>query len=450
MPRNHVRIALVFPVHDHDLALSRLQKGLEKACEVLPFLKGRIFNEPHDRNLLSISWDTSHPAPTIEQQPTPVGYPTYAQLLADRGSTKPYAFSLFPFMDRGRENTEEGAPVFGAAYVKTEGGMILFMSMHHNVMDGPGFGEFVKLWANSASLSIAPVASPDPHEVTKRKAKILEQLPAWLKERTSLFTLKDILKKHGEYTIGAPPIFKQPTSSFPVPAIPSSSSIFRFSRRKLAEVKSDLESSLDPSSLTVNNVLCAVIWSHISHVRRTRSHDADASTTSRLGFAVNGRRVLNLFDPPYLGNAAFLAQAEFTMSEFRAPSNVAYESLAPVIKTIATATRRIDAAHIAELTQLSGLVPSLSELIFGWNILGGPHLSITSWAELGMYDADFGGTLGKPIMVRVPDVPRDGLVIVLPRKRGDGEDEVIEAAVYLREDDANRLNRDDAWRSWLV
>ena len=66
-----------------------------------------------------------------------------------------------------------------------------------------------------------------------------------------------------------------------------------------------------------------------------------------------------------------------------------------------------------------------------------------------MYNADFGGELGKPRCVRVPDVPRDGLVIVLPRRR-ELKDEAIEVAVYLRRDDAERLDALEAWRSWYA
>ncbi|KAF2790991.1 hypothetical protein K505DRAFT_310363 [Melanomma pulvis-pyrius CBS 109.77] len=452
MPRNHIRIALVFPTNDYNLALSNLQNGLQRTCEALPFLKGRIFNKSSDRDQLAISWDASSSAPIIREQPAPDGYPGYAKLLENAGSSEPYAFSLFPFMERGKENGEEGAEVFGVACVKIEGGLVLFMSMHHNVTDGPGFGEFVKFWARNTSLRDFPASElrPNTNEISTRKAKILEQLSYTLKEGYRTLTVAGILAKHSEYTVRLPSAHPEQTVPSAVLMAPSSSRIFTFSYQKLNAVKTSLANAINPSFLTINNILSAIIWSHISHIRCTRPSSPEPSPISRLGFAVNGRRILNLLSPPYLGNVAFLAQAELPMSSISAASHTTEDGLVPIISTIATATRQIDRSHIAELTQLPNLLPSLSDLVFGWNILGGPHLSITSWAELGLYDANFGDTLGKPQMVRVPDVPRDGLIIILPRRREQGTEEKIEIAVYLRKDDAERLDKDDTWRRWYA
>jgi hypothetical protein len=452
MPRNQIRIALVFSTNDSNLALLHLQSGLERTCEMLPFVKGRIFDKCSDRDQLAISWDASSSAPIIGEQPAPDGYQSYEKLLENAGSSEPYAFSLFPFMERGMENGEEGAQVFGAAYIKIEGGLVLFMSMHHNVMDGPGFGEFVKFWARNTSLGDFPASEVrlNASDPSTRKAKILEQLSYTLKEGDRTLTVVDILAKHSEYTVGSPLAQNEQTPSVAVPMAPSFSRVFTFSHQKLHAVKTSLANTIDSSFLTINNILSAIIWSHISHIRCTRPSHPESSPISRLGFAVNGRRILNLLSPPYLGNVAFLAQAELPMSSFCSASDTTHDGLAPIISAIATASRKIDRSHIAELVQLPDLLPSLSDLVFGWNILGGPHLSITSWAELGLYDANFGDALGKPQIVRVPDVPRDGLVIILPRRREQGTEEKIEIAVYLRKDDMERLDTDEAWRSWYA
>jgi hypothetical protein len=272
MPRNHIRIALVFSTNNYNLALSDLQSGLERTCQTLPFLKGRIFNKSSDRDQLAISWDTSSSTPIIRELPVPEGYPNYAKLLANAGSTEPYAFSLFPFVERGKENEEEGAQVFGAAYVKIEDGFVLFMSMHHNVMDGPGFGEFVKIWARNTSLKEFSTLDlrPNTNELSTRKARILEQLSYTPKKGDRPVTAVDILAKHCEYTLKSLLPQTEQTPSVVVPMEPSSSRVFTFSHQKLNAVKTSLADTVDASFPTINNILSAIIWSHISHIRCTR------------------------------------------------------------------------------------------------------------------------------------------------------------------------------------
>ncbi|KAJ8132512.1 hypothetical protein O1611_g1107 [Lasiodiplodia mahajangana] len=85
----------------------------------------------------------------------------------------------------------------------------------------------------------------------------------------------------------------------------------------------------------------------------------------------------------------------------------------------------------------------------GWDLFGSRDLTITSWADLGLYNASFGEGLGKPEFVRIPSSPADGVVIVLPRKRGEGAtSEVVEVMVMLRTDDMTVLEKDAAWKNF--
>ena len=182
-----------------------------------------------------------------------------------------------------------------------------------------------------------------------------------------------------------------------------------------------------------------------------------------MGFAVDGRRVLGFSDwkPGYLGNVNLFGLAELPVAELQISTAIADDqgvleialNLQPAISAIAAATSRITASSIVEVLSLVEQSPIVSDIIPGWDAFFGPDLSVTSWANMGVYDLDFGAFLGKPDFLRVPAAKIDGLVIILPRRRREqlGEnlsdvrdEEVIEVMVYLREDDLEHLVKSEA------
>ena len=107
-------------------------------------------------------------------------------------------------------------------------------------------------------------------------------------------------------------------------------------------------------------------------------------------------------------------QVEFPATELEskersaeATSSIVDSSLmAVVITAIATATSSVSAAHIGEIVALSDQVSDFEDIGPGWNSQHGLDVTYTSWANLGMYDCDFGPSLGgKPRFVRVPYMP---------------------------------------------
>lgn len=76
----------------------------------------------------------------------------------------------------------------------------------------------------------------------------------------------------------------------------------------------------------------------------------------------------------------------------------------------------------------------------------GTDLVVTSWMNFAFYP-DFGPSVGAPAYVRLPDVgaDADGLLVVLPRKRGERGEGDIEIMVALREDDMWELEGDEVF-----
>jgi hypothetical protein len=78
-------------------------------------------------------------------------------------------------------------------------------------------------------------------------------------------------------------------------------------------------------------------------------------------------------------------------------------------------------------------------------LFNGTGLVVTSWRNFPFYP-DFGGAVGTPEYLRLPDVGEDadGMLVVLPRKKQfSGLAEDIEIMVTLREDDMRELERDE-------
>ncbi|KAK9646743.1 hypothetical protein HCH54_005475 [Aspergillus fumigatus] len=47
------------------------------------------------------------------------------------------------------------------------------------------------------------------------------------------------------------------------------------------------------------------------------------------------------------------------------------------------------------------------------------NLYLSNWREISVYDADFGGMLGKPLRMRAPDGYTDGLIFVMAQRSND-------------------------------
>jgi hypothetical protein len=47
------------------------------------------------------------------------------------------------------------------------------------------------------------------------------------------------------------------------------------------------------------------------------------------------------------------------------------------------------------------------------------NLYVSNWREISVYDADFGGMLGKPLRMRAPDGYTDGLIFVMAQRSED-------------------------------
>ena len=466
MPRTHITNFLVFESQSPEHALSRLQFGLRRVCANLPYLKGRIVHRANERNQLAIVWNDNDSEIKIQRMPTPEELPGFAGLDAERAPVHYFPLALIPVSPYA-DHSGEGAPVFVASWTQLGGeggGFILGIGVHHNVVDGAGLSEIMRMWAESScteNLSASGKRLPDSAEPVRRHAWIRERSP-FKDDETVGWTIEQLLQKHPEYTLLSK-LKPSATSTEEPAAAPSApaatSKIFTLSGTKLAELKRMLAASnVPPSHLTVNNIVTSLIWSHITYARNCRTEGCLSASTSKFCCAVNGRNRMGQYseDKPYLGNVTLYAIADRSIDALSSTAtNHTAENLTPILTAIATAVGCVNAGHVAEVAGLVDRITDVTDVIPGVQAFGGPDLLLTSWATLGTYGLDFGESVGQPKYMRLPFVPVDGLVVVLPRRRErnpetQAEHDDIEIAIMIREDDMRVLSNNPAWQDLLV
>jgi trichothecene 3-O-acetyltransferase len=441
MPRTFTRIFLVFSTQDQDSTVSRLTAGLDKVCTQLPYLKGSVVPAEHGSRL-ALRWSDADPVPMIEELETPDDMPTVAELENTGAPLRHFVDALSPLRVMA---TAQVNPALRAGWARLKDGLVVCICIHHAVMDGGGVGELAGLWAMVTREETVRDVQFDPEEPLHRLQRL--QHAAGVNMEAQSF--EALIPRHKEYRL----LSAGPSPPMPDPLPTSTSHIFRFSASKLVKARDGLAAFVETASLTVNNILTALVWSTITRTRLGRLGANHAAQSSRLGFAVNGRSRLGADFAPgrYLGNVNLYGLAELPLEVLASASRLGSDTKAAAdfgkaVDAIALAAGRITAAHVGEVLQLVAQAPDVADLAPGWNGFHGLDLGFTSWANQDFYRFDFGEGIGVPRFVRVPFAQFDGLAIVLPRRRD--EDEIIEVVCFLNGDDIKALEQDDVWKSW--
>jgi hypothetical protein len=451
MPLTYTRIFLVFAVQHLDAAVESLSDGLSSLVTRLPYLRGHVSEVPEKGNRLAISWcPTDDEEPELGKIQPPVDMPTYDELRNTGAPLHHFANVLSP-LEVMTPKTK--APVFATSYSPIDGGLILCICVHHAVMDGGGLADLGGLWARLSSNNEAGIEAEADEPLHR-----LSRLQRAVGDYEVSFTFDDLISRHPQHQL----LSKSPAAELPQPLPKSMSKIFSFDAAKLSRAKDMLRDIVPVQKLSVNNILCGLLWSCITRVRLNRRVEGGSihlpDEISRLGFAVNGRNRLGerFIGERYLGNVNMFGLSKHplsileTASQFssdNASDEEARASLGAVIDGIGGAIAHITTKHIAEVISLVEQAPNIRDVSFGWRSFHSLDLSATSWANQGFYEFDFGQHVGKPSFVRVPCVQFDGMFTVLPRKRDVGEK--IEVVIFLNEKDIETLEHDPALESWF-
>ncbi|KAH0566018.1 hypothetical protein GP486_000590 [Trichoglossum hirsutum] len=454
MPRLYTRLILSFPVSsssEHDTIIKTLRYGLKELITDIPFLTGKVSlrgdgessgrmeirRQMYDRLELQVK-DLSAPNSGWT-------FGSYDELHAQH---MPPSFldgdTLAPVPLFPDQKIPTGVMAAQATFIP--GGLLLCMAIHHAVMDGNGMATVFKTWAKWCRRC------SNPGYVYGTEL----EFPAAALERDRLMEGSAEIQAHGhrEYELlKTAPGQGNPPGAAPAPAasptLPKMDPrIFYFSATSLASLKDTVSAALPRADegtlkpwISTNDALSALLWSCITSARMPRLQSnlmKDGNAESAFGMAVDGRGRL---DPPllpeYVGNATLYSIATAPLSTL-APTSL--PALGQLALSIRESVARIDSTHVLSAITVLDSAADVRTTRPGLRSSLGKDMAMTSWAEQGIMETDWGDVVGgRPTHMRVPKHAFDGLCLVYPRLADGG----LEVVVGLHEEDMGRLREDE-------
>ncbi|KAF7538570.1 hypothetical protein G7054_g2800 [Neopestalotiopsis clavispora] len=451
MPATYVRVLLTFPTTTSlRVICDVLDRGLAKTALQVPWVTGRVFRTTSStkKNVLQVRWDASSTAPRVINTGSLAA--TYESLSAsgmDAGAVPSELWPASAMIDE--KDYAAGVEAFCAGIFRFSGdqGIGLCICAHHNVVDISGLTELLRIWTDNIA---SPGVANEKELLNGNRCQLLRDALADDLRAEASRPIDELFTSHPEYSRVPPQL--------PATFAPLTSRMYTIPIARLNALKEQLRlSTKNPP--TTNTILCASLWAAITLARMERDPANRMVETSRLVMAVNGRPRLNMQMPglgsQFLGNLVLYAMAQVSFDDLLACSDVSKQRLATVCDAIATSQSpdQISSRHIAQVHNLVERMEDHGPIFPGWDLFNRRDLTITSWANLPLYNMEFGSVLGKAEFVRVPYSDADGVCIILPRKKkGDDEKdtEAIEVVVMLNKDDINSLEQSGLWQDLVV
>lgn len=302
-----------------------------------------------------------------------------------------------------------------------ENGLLLTVGVHHSVCDASALDTIISIWSqNTAAVS-------GSNSFTTYDAQSNDRSP--LMEGTPGANVIDF----PEYRLPTSDNMQtQPMPPMPLQLPPMGAHIFYFSTESLAGLKTAA------AAFSTHDALCAFLWRHMTLARRfpgASPGPLSGQETSALLFAVNIRsRASPPLPPTYLGNASMA-----TITDRLAVSTLTMDGGLP--RAAAAIRKSLGAFRAPSRVPLTiGLLQSRSdptEFKLAYNAFLGPDISATSWADLKVYEREW-GVLGAVETFRIPGEGADGVVMILPRLLDGG----LEVMVGLELGAMERLLKD--------
>lgn len=467
IPPCYVRFFLTFPVPDVALAVNQLQKGADNFIEKLPFLAGYL--APCETPGVRPGQLEIRP-PAGERRPVCLVAHHSNSCLADSSATStteqlgtanenylPVPF--FPELDKP-------VPIFRVKVNAMTDGIILGFAFHHSVIDATGIGTIVRDFArccrgpDGGPLEISLESQhdsreklrhsggpPDPRFDHGREYPLVASLPA------DLEGMKQVLIQTARL---------MSTQYFRIPA--SLVNALKETCNQMLRESPALRDEGENPWISSNDLVVSLLWLCLNRVRYPAENtNVIPPSDSSVCMAVNIRgRMQSPIDPGYVGNAIVLLRESVGMNAFlhklgdddplgaqcyETAKRLGREAWEAALVRIALAIRRklntINESYVRSVISYLEDVPDLSTVAFGQT-----DYHISSWRDIGVYEADFGGHMGHPSDMRVPDGMVDGMFYILPRRQGTHP--CWEIHVTIHQDTMKRLIADPVWARYTA
>ncbi|RPA74893.1 trichothecene 3-O-acetyltransferase [Ascobolus immersus RN42] len=407
--------------------VERLQAGLDKMIEVIPWLAGEVIHEGVTATNTGVTKIRARPAvPIIEKYHDS---PTYSELksanfpsrmLTERQfcpiTTDPSLYRA-PFLHGFN-------PVFLIQANFIPGALLLTIMTNHTTCDMTGQGILMELLHKACTST--PFTPTEISSLNHPRTTAIPFLPSY--DTSNI-----------PYQLVPPCTSGRPGDGTNLP--PVTWTFFTFTPAALSALKALASENLPSTTpfISTNDAVSALLYQRLSIARRPNLPENSTCTFSR---AVNIRPFFADTMPPlYPANAKNMVYATYPLPAIcDAPlSHIAADLrrlVAPETNTIRRDTQTLASLfHNSESKNVAGLLGKLNR---------DTDYVISCWSKLNCYKLDYGLGLGKPEVVRRPECEggeRLTCTYFMPM-REDGE---LAVCAALRREELEGLRKDGVW-----
>ena len=423
------------PDTSRDGVVAALRHGIDQLVSQMPWLGGQVVHVPGGPGDSGVY----HPAPwPADATPNDIVrvkdcddlMPPMARLVRAHGPIEQLDGQvLAPWpglpLPHGLKGT---VPIIALQANFIKGGLLLNSSLHHNIIDGTGIIQFMRLLATA--MKGGEISAEDIEQANRDRTRVLP-----------LLRRGEPVKDHSH--LRRPPGF--------VPNNPATPPKWCYFKLPLASLRTLQKSatSTSPSAIPVseNDVICAFCWQRISAVRLTHAtpkltHD----TVSRFLRAIDGRMVMGV-PFSYMGHMVYHASTRLPLGQ------VVSGPLAHVAQTL---RRELNAANttwgLRSYATVMAHTADKSTLLYGGVADCNIDLGATGMVT-GMGDSregasavpSYGPLLGEAKFLRRPRVtPLPGSITIQSAESGS-----IPIALCLPELTIEGLKKDAQWKQYM-
>lgn len=470
MPDAYICFLMLFPLStssENWRVYSKLKAGLSLTLSEFPFIGGYLaLDEGAAGGRLQIKVDKGHGMRFIYRDFTTPDSQAEFEYSYDELKRNHFPCSAF--------DPEKMAPVHFAvtepepAVMATQanfihGGLILSIYIHHRAADALTLGTVLKAWAKHTTVTDMANGNGPGAAIDNLTPRPMGRTPmsnglvgAQVKDFPEFKVVDDpraVYSAQIEVAAAATLVVASP-SRLELPSEPLKMCMFHIPATRLAQLKvAASPSSPSEGWISTNDAVCALLWRHLSRVRARLASISQPEphflqTPLNLVVAVEARRrMVPALPKDYLGNAAFYCPVTSDLTTVTSPAT----PFATIAKLVRQAVTRFDSAKMRGVIGLIDSLPKPSDLqirIYSDPMCG---LIISSWADMGLYECDWGVGLGKTESVRAPNVTVGGgtsLCGIFPRRPDGGLDVLMfleEAAIHLLSEDQDFLRFVEWW-----
>ncbi len=449
MPRLYIRQMHCFPSTD-PLISEILKDGLRETITSIPFLAASVIKCSSQKGALKMGGPFSTIDEIFSCHEHLEGM-NYSALKEASFPLEPLNASfLSPLLPA--PPVPEPAPVMRVRMTRVERGFILYICIHHCVVDVNGLAALLKVWAahcrNTSDKEV--LVDPDCLDRTallgsSKVSSSVRPAEIWYrpryrptgKEISLLFTsLNRTLRSC---------LIKCLVPLAPVPSTPDSeTALYYFPAKTLKELKVEVLKHAVAAGvewLSTNDILSALVWSAAMQARGT-SWQPNIQSRSTVGMSVDIRGRL---EPPlpnsYIGNAIGICWVTISRKSLLSAADPASpQALAKVATSIRKSLSGVDNARMRNLVAYVEGQQDLTKLSWGSPTT---DFMVTTWAGQDSYGLDWGEVIGKCEAIRARKLAITDYCVILPRHPSQGCDEAssggLEVMISLRSDRMRRL-----------